>query len=1374
MTATHQPTPSSKPPNNHENYPSNRLSSSGAQFDSHSALAAVEVVKEALQEAGCLERPELKEKVFQIEQLTRFVMENLHPNGTGSARNSKINRAIFLEIVAQLRQSQDLESLLARTVVLIREKIEAERVFLYRFNSQERGEVIAESRVAGWTPCLNEDLPAIAFGFEQRTDYLTQQAVAIDYPNSDQTTSSQLTPYQRQLLERFQIRSSLSLPIVVESRVWGLLVLQQCSEIRRWQTTEINLLSQIGSELRTSIQRAEFSITEQEQAQSHKLVVKILEKIGRVEQSDDFNRVFETTTREVRSFLKADRVAVYRFNPDWSGDFIAESVASGWVSLVGTKPRWEDTYLQDTEGGRFRSNEIFVVNDVDKAGLSACHLDLLEQYQAKAHIIVPVFQGKKLWGLLGAYQNACGRTWQESEIEFFKYVANQFSKALQQIETFEQLQAQSNRLEKIVEQEQAVSKVIARIRQSMDLETIFNTTAREVRMLLEADRVAVYRFNPDWSGDFVAESVANNWVSILGTQATQNLMRWADPYFQETEGGRFRHNQAFILNDINNTDLTPCHLEALEQYEAKSCIIVSIFEGQKLWGLLAAYQNSNPRQWQESEVKFLGQIAAQFGVALQQAEIFQQIQNQSKQLARLVEQEQAVAKVIARIRQSLDLDTVFDTTTKEVRLLLGVDRVAVYRFNSDWSGNFIAESVASGWTNLVEKQHRISRLQESITACHSMQTLITQKNNGQISQAKWTDTYLQETQGGRLNNQEVYVREDIYQAGFPNCYIEVLEQYEVKAYAIVPVFLGQKLWGMLAAFNNSQSRPWQETEVGFLKQIAAQFSVALQQVEYVNKIQQQSEQLTKAAEREKNFVRFLVKINQKIVEQSQQKLTLENLLRTSTQELRKLLKVDRVAISRFTSEWYREFISEDISAGCIRLVGTQAALVEDPDLQESQGGRYRDRQNLLLKDINTAELTSFESEWYEQLGVKAGAIVPVFEGEQLWGLLEIYQNDRSRIWEDNEVNLLAQASIQLGVAIQQADYIEQVQAQSQQLANSIDREKTLKEQLQQRAAQLLITVLPALGGDLTVRAPVTDDEIGTIADAYNETLQSLRKIVLQVQGVAGQLAQTAQGNTNVVKESATQMRQQFQDLKGALDQIQQMVNLTRLSVEKAKQVEQAVQQANQMLQKGDTTMNLTVGSILTIRETVSDTSERIKRLSESSQKISKVVQLIGNFATQTNLLAMNAALEATRAGENGRGFAVVAEEVRSLSHQSASATTEIESLVAQMQTETEEVAKAMTTGLDRILEGTSLVDEVRDSLNEITIATDRISQQVEGILQVAQKQRSQAGSVTGAMKNIGAIANNNSEKSKQMYDSFHLLLSLAQELQKSVGQFKVD
>jgi methyl-accepting chemotaxis protein PixJ len=1105
----------------------------------------------------------------------------------------RLNRQISLEIIGEIRQTQTKDNWLETIVVTIRENIQADRVFIYRFQDEERGSVIAESRLAGWTPSLGENLPAIAFGLELQKQYLMRVAVTLDSANDkEEKNAPQLTPYQSQLLERLQVKSSLSLPILVEGEVWGLLIIHQCATHKRWQEDEIDLLAGICLELTAKLQRDRFSEQLQEQAQRDELVAKV---IARIRQSLELETIFATTTREVRQLLKCDRVAVYRFNPDWSGDFIAESVASGWVPIIG---------------------------------------------------------------------------------------------------------------------------------------------------------------------------------STIGTTTTQNLTRWADPYFEETQGGRFRNNEAFILDDISKNNFASCHVEALEQYEAKACSIVAIFQGEKLWGLLAVYQNDKPRQWQTVEIEFLKQIAAQFSVALQQAQILQKSQAESARLAQVVEQQQTIARVIARIRQSLDLNSIFSITTKEARLLLGCDRVAVYRFNPDWSGEFIAESVASGWSSLIDKQDRIPQLREKMTDCGSFQKLLASGNN-HPSRDRWTDTYLQSTQGEPLRHEEAFVSEDIYQAGFSPCYLEQLEQHEAKAYAIVPLFSGEQLWGMLAAFQNSGARAWQETEIEFLKQIAAQFNIVLQQSEYIAQIQNQSQALAKAAEREKNFVRFLVKINQKIVEQSQKKLNLENLLRTSNQELRKLLKVDRVAVSRFTANWSRKIICEDRNTRLNGQLEREVKLIEDPDIQESQGGRYRKRENLIIDDLSNAELSSFETEWFEQIEAKACAIVPIFEGEKLWGLLEAYQSDSVRSWEEGEINLLIQAAVQLGVAIQQADYLARVQSQSQQLTQAANREKASKEQLQQRASHLLVAVMPALSGDLTVRAPVTDDEIGTIADAYNGTLQSLRKIVLQVQNASRQVAMTAQGNTPVVEGFVMQMQSQFRDLKQALDKVQQMLTLTRTAAERAKRVEKALQQANQTLQKGDETMNLTVGSILTIRESVTDTADRIRRLSESSQKISRVVQSIGNFATQTNLLAMNAALEATRAGEYGRGFAVVAEEVRSLSVQSATATSEIEELVATIQSETAEVAKAAEMGLEQVLEGTGLVDEVRASLNEIATATEQISQQVEGIIQVTQSQQKQAGAVTGAIENIGAIANNTSEKSKQISESFRILLSLARDLHKSVGQFKV-
>jgi methyl-accepting chemotaxis protein PixJ len=189
---------------------------------------------------------------------------------------------------------------------------------------------------------------------------------------------------------------------------------------------------------------------------------------------------------------------------------------------------------------------------------------------------------------------------------------------------------------------------------------------------------------------------------------------------------------------------------------------------------------------------------------------------------------------------------------------------------------------------------------------------------------------------------------------------------------------------------------------------------------------------------------------------------------------------------------------------------------------------------------------------------------------------------------------------------------------------------------------------------------------------------------------------------------------------------------------------------------------------------VAETSKRLKRLSESSQKVSRVVNLISNFTTQTQLLALNAAIEATRAGEYGRGFVVVADEVRSLARQSAEATTEIEQLVQEIQEGTAEVSTAMETGIQQVAQGTNLVTDARQHLSAIVEATTQISHIVEGITQATQVQTQQFQSVTQTMTEVAVIANKTSEESIEISTSFKELLAMAQNLQTSADQFKVD
>ena len=211
-------------------------------------------------------------------------------------------------------------------------------------------------------------------------------------------------------------------------------------------------------------------------------------------------------------------------------------------------------------------------------------------------------------------------------------------------------------------------------------------------------------------------------------------------------------------------------------------------------------------------------------------------------LRKSAQREQAIGRSIDRIRQSLDIDTIFQTTTSELRQALNCDRVAIYRFNPDWSGEFVAESMGEGWISVIQQSNELN-LPNNLTADFSCaaKTL-------QVSGKPVRDSYLQGNQGGTYDGDTCYrMVEDIYAAGFSSCYIEVLEQFQTRAYIITPIFCGSQLWGLLASYQNSGPRSWREAEINIALQIRTQLEVALQQAQLLEATQQQAVQLQQIA-----------------------------------------------------------------------------------------------------------------------------------------------------------------------------------------------------------------------------------------------------------------------------------------------------------------------------------------------------------------------------------------------------------------------------------------------------------------------------------------------------------------------------------------------
>ncbi len=349
------------------------------------------------------------------------------------------------------------------------------------------------------------------------------------------------------------------------------------------------------------------------------------------------------------------------------------------------------------------------------------------------------------------------------------------------------------------------------------------------------------------------------------------------------------------------------------------------------------------------------------------------------------------------------------------------------------------------------------------------------------------------------------------------------------------------------------------------------------------------------------------------------------------------------------------------------------------------------------------------------------------------------------------------------------------------LYRSRQREQDMRYQTQvefnsrnQQAIMRLLDEISSLGeGDLTVKATVTEDMTGAIADAINYAVDELRHLVTTINDTTVQVAastQETQATALQLAEAAGHQSDQINSASERIDEIAVSIDqVSRNSTESAEVAQRSVQIATE----GAGVVRETIRGMDQIRDQIQETSKRIKRLGESSQEIGSVVELINDISEQTNILALNAAVQAASAGEAGRGFAVVADEVQRLAERTSGATRRIESLVQTIQADTNEAVSSMEQTTSEVVSGARLAEDAGTALGEIERVSNALNDLIKNISAAAQKQSTAATDITQTMGVIRQITSQTSLGAGQTAESIGHLTELTAELRRSVADFKL-
>ncbi|NDJ19516.1 methyl-accepting chemotaxis protein [Myxacorys almedinensis] len=506
-----------------------------------------------------------------------------------------------------------------------------------------------------------------------------------------------------------------------------------------------------------------------------------------------------------------------------------------------------------------------------------------------------------------------------------------------------------------------------------------------------------------------------------------------------------------------------------------------------------------------------------------------------------------------------------------------------------------------------------------------------------------------------------------------------------------------------------------------------------------------------------------------ITMQIRRSLNTDDIIQSTLEEVRKFLVVDRTMFYQFdhgsvNGTIIAESITDTVDSILYKSVTDWLGL--------SQIEHYQKRTLWSIENAKADHISDRYRENLRNLNINAEIAVPIRRNGQLVGLLcaqtLLSQNAPTpRIWQPSDLRFLSQLALQLGYALDQAQVLRERQ-------EALQASELLKETLQQQIIQLLGEVQGVARGDLTVRASIGSGDIGTVANSFNTIVESLRQIVLKAQHSATQVNHLLSENEASVRQLADESLHQTHETTRILESVEQMTESVEAVTERARQAAIVAQSASAAAHTGETAMESSVQSIMTLRSTIEGATKTVKQLGDSSQQIARIVSLIHELAAQTDVLAINASLEASRAGEQGRGFAIVASEIGELAARSTAATRDVEKIVEAVQHQTQEVVTVMGQTAVQVVESAHSLKNSRQSLVHMVHLSNQIDDLVRSLLDAMTAQTQTTDAVTALVKDVAHVSTRTSGSSRQVSKALRQTVDVAEELQRSVETFRVE